>query len=426
MHASSSAGDPAFEDRAVSAAPSAAPSAARLSVRLTRAPILVLAAVAMAAGLTGGLARLGLDLPGLLPPGPAADLTLHHGPLMVAALFGTVIGLERAVAAGGRWPFLAPVASGLGGVLLVAGAPPVLAAGTIAAAGVILLAGALAMARLHPALHTAVMAGGCACWLAGNLLWLGGNLLGGWPVTHAVPWWTGFLVLVIAGERLELSRVLKPPPGRTALFLAAAGLLLGGIAAASVDDSGSLAPMGPGLLAMALWLVRYDVARRTVRQSGLVRYVAVCLLGGYLWLGAAGLLALAEPMLAEPMLFARDAALHGVFLGFVLTMVFAHAPIILPALLKIAVPYSPAFYTHVAILHATLALRTLADLLGWVDVRACAGLGNAAAIAVFAVLTATAAVRARPASAGPPDHRRRTGAASADTASSTRTRSSMR
>ncbi len=356
------------------------------SVALKRGPLLALAVAAMAAGLLGGLARLGIAVPGA-GSDLVGDAAVHHGPLMVVALFGTVIGLERAVAMGGPWPYLAPAASGIAGLLLIAGGSPGVAAGLAVAAGAILLLGGLLVLRRHPALHTAVLAGGCACWLVGNLLWTGGL-----PVAQAVPWWVGFLVLVIAGERLELSRVLKPPPGRALLFLTAGGLLLGGIVLSSWQPEAGLVPVGPGLLAMALWLARYDIARRTIRQTGLVRYVAACLLGGYLWLGIAGLLALGD---ASGAAFVRDAALHAVFLGFVVTMVFAHAPIILPALLRVPVPYTPVFYAHVALLHATLTLRTLADLMGWVEIRACAGLGNGAAILLFAALTATAALRGR-------------------------------
>ncbi|WP_448207845.1 hypothetical protein [Azospirillum sp. sgz302134] len=354
------------------------PSADLRSRRLARAPILALAIAGMVTGIAGGLARLGVEL-----PVQAADLTLHHGPLMVSTLFGTVIGLERAVALGRGWGYLAPVLSGAAGLLLLGGMPVVLPVVLFVAASAVLLVNALAMLRLSPALHSAVLAGSCACWLAGNLLWLAG-----FPLGAAVPWWIGFLVLVITGERLELSRLLKPLPGRTPLFLAAGTLLLGGIALSALLYDGALAPVGPGLLAMAVWLGSFDVARRTVRQSGLTRYVAVCLLGGYAWLGVAGMLAMWGGAGDAP--FLRDAALHAVFLGFVLTMVFAHAPIILPALLKVTVPYSPVFYAHIAMLHASLLLRILADVLQWTEMRACAGLGNAVAIVVFAALMLTA------------------------------------
>ena len=37
-----------------------------------------------------------------------------------------------------------------------------------------------------------------------------------------------------------------------------------------------------GLLAIAGWLLKQDIARRTVRGKGLTRYIAVCLLAGLL------------------------------------------------------------------------------------------------------------------------------------------------
>ena len=45
---------------------------------------------------------------------------------------------------------------------------------------------------------------------------------------------------------------------------------------------------GAALLALALWLLRQDIARRTVKDTGLTRFIAVCLLSGYAWLALAG------------------------------------------------------------------------------------------------------------------------------------------
>lgn len=60
-------------------------------VTMPRLPFLMLGAVSLLTGLAAGLARLGWNLPSLA----WADI---HGPLMVCGFFGTVIGLERAVA----------------------------------------------------------------------------------------------------------------------------------------------------------------------------------------------------------------------------------------------------------------------------------------------------------------------------------------
>jgi hypothetical protein len=131
---------------------------------------------------------------------------------------------------------------------------------------------------------------------------------------------------------------------------------------------------------LALWLFAYDLARVTVRQSGLPRYIAWCLLSGYAWLAFGGALLAAS--------LAYDAALHAIFVGFVFSMVFGHAPVILPAVLRTPLPYHPALYVPLALLHASLAIR--------VFVSAAAGAwGNAAAIALFIVTGALLASRRR-------------------------------
>ncbi len=98
---------------------------------------------------------------------------------------------------------------------------------------------------------------------------------------------------------------------------------------------------GAGLLLQALWLARYDVARRTVRMGGVTRYMAAALLAGYVWLGVGGVLWIAgDPTQLAG--FAYDASLHAIFLGFVMSMVFAHAPVIVPAVLGVKLPYHRA------------------------------------------------------------------------------------
>jgi aryl-alcohol dehydrogenase-like predicted oxidoreductase len=59
-----------------------------------RVPLLALGLVALVGGVLAGLARLGVG------DASTGALAAWHGPLMVAAFFGVVIALERAVAAG--------------------------------------------------------------------------------------------------------------------------------------------------------------------------------------------------------------------------------------------------------------------------------------------------------------------------------------
>jgi len=315
-----------------------------------RIAFLAAAFVSLAGGVAGGLARLS-------PLEVAPTAIALHGALMVSAFLGSVIGLERAAALERLWVYAAPLASSLGGAVLLAGfVRPGLALLVLGAS--LLLAANVVVLKRHASLETATLAAGAAAWLAGNAALFHG--------LDASAWWIAFFALTIGAERLELSRYLRRGAAARGSF---AALVLGLLITPLWDRA-----MGVVLVALALWLLRFDLARITVRQSGLPRYVALCLLAGYFWLGVGGALAAAGA--------ARDAALHAVFVGFVFSMVFGHAPIILPAVLRTAFAYHPVLYVPLTLLHASLALRV-------VGVVAPGAWGNAGAIALFIVTAAT-------------------------------------
>ncbi len=343
-----------------------------------RVPLLILGMLSLVAGVAAGLLRAGWAV-----PLPAPALAASHGPLMAAAFFGTVIGLERAVAHGRRWAFLSPLAAGAGGLLLIAGVPAV-ALPLLAVAGALLTLATLHAARRQPALHTRVLVLASALAAVAPLAWLADA----WGAATAG--WAGFLVLTIAGERLELSRFLPPSPAARGVFVSIVGALLLAVALTWTSADG-LRLFGATLVALALWLLRQDVARRTVRQAGLTRFIAVCLLSGYFWLLAGGALLLVQP----PLPLLMDAALHALFVGFVLAMVFGHAPIIFPAIVRVNLPYRPRFYLPLLVLHASLLLRVGGDLAGEPELRAWGAAGNALCIAVFIATMAAAAIGGR-------------------------------
>ena len=337
---------------------------------------MALGMLALLGALAGGLARLGWPLP------VTAPLAAFHGPLMVAGFLGTVIGVERAVAVGRPWAYAAPVASGLGGLALALGAPG--GAWLMALGSVVMLATFVAILRRQVALFTVVMAVGACAWLGGQMLWIAG-----WPLHRVAAWWAAFLVLTIAGERLELTRLLRIGANVRALFLLALAVLLVGLALTLIAPDLGVRVVGVASIALAAWLGRFDIARRTVRTAGLPRFIAAALLAGYAWLGVAGMLALWFGDVAAGA--AYDAMLHAVFVGFVFSMIFGHAPIIVPAVLGVAIAYRPRFYVHLAVLHASLVLRVGGDLVPWPPGRAWGGLVNALAIAIFVANTVAAA-----------------------------------
>jgi hypothetical protein len=343
-----------------------------MALAARRVPLMAVGVLSMAFGMWLGLVRLGWNL-----PLPWQDQLIAHGPLMVCGFLGTLISLERAVGFGSRWGYAAPVLVAAGALMLDLGPIGAFGPMLITSGSFVMVAIFVAVWRRQASLFVATMTIGALAWMVGNVLWLGGA-----AIFRVVFWWLAFLVLTIAGERLELNRVLRPSPAVRAEFVLAMATVLGGVAAATWWPEPGVRALGVGLIALTWWLARHDVARRTVRQRGVTQFMAVCLLGGYAWLGVGGVIA-AVSGVAMPGL-PYDAMLHAVFLGFVISMVFAHAPIIFPAVLGLPLEYRPAFYLHVGVLHISLILRLVGDLVDslgrW---RVWGGLLNAAALLLF-------------------------------------------
>ena len=187
--------------------------------------------------------------------------------------------------------------------------------------------------------------------LAAAILWLAGA-----PIPALVPAMAVFLILTIAGERLELARIspvvdaagraararLRPAAGRRWRRSRRSGRQPGIRCSASrsrCSSCGCSATTSPP---------------GSSRTTGLPRYMAACLLAGYVWLLVAGRRSgsSAGSVTAGPR---YDAVLHAIFLGFVMSMIMAHAPVILPAVLRKPLPYRRFLYLPVALLHVSLA-----------------------------------------------------------------------
>jgi hypothetical protein len=228
----------------------------RLAAR--RVPMVIVAVVSMACGMWLGLVRLGWNL-----PVPWQDQLIAHGPLMICGFLGTLISLERAVALGSRWGYAAPVLVAAGALTPDLGPLGAFGPMLITAGSVVMVAIFVVVWQRHSSLFVATMTMGALAWTTGNVKWLGGA-----PLFRGVFWWLAFLVLTLAGERLELNRVLRPTRAVRSMFVLAIATVLAGIAAATWRPESGVRALGVGLIALTWWLVRYDVARRTVRQRG--------------------------------------------------------------------------------------------------------------------------------------------------------------
>ncbi len=361
-----------------------------------RLPLLAASALCLVAGMWAGLVWAGVSV-----PRPHALQVGNHAALMVGGFLGTLICAERAVASDRAWAWLAPAASALGGIFLVIGVGRINSGGAPLwpfAGGLFVFASAVLVALFAVALrrfsepYLKAMTLGAALWLVGNVLWATGR-----PAETWIAWWGGFLVYTIVGERLELTRLQPSRPWRQPTFLGATILTALGLVASVVYPSAGFALTGASLVVWAVWLCAFDIAWSTIRQPGLPRYSAIALLSGYGWLGVAGIAWIFYPYASGPNF--RDTALHALFLGFVMSMVFAHGPIVLPTVLEKEIVFARYFYIPLFVLHTSLMVRSLGGILELRALRAVGAAGNAVAVVAFGITVVSSLTktgRARP------------------------------
>lgn len=295
-------------------------------------------------GVLAGFGRLGVSFP--LP-----YAVVNHGAVMVGGFLGTLITLEKVIPLKKKGFFVVPVMSGLSILPLTNGMFLTGVSLLLAASVVFVIIYVIYLSRQR-ALYLYTMLGGAVCWFVGNSLLLYERFF-----PAAFPWWMGFLLFTIVGERLELSKFL-PVSNRIRtvllvfLLLVVAGLII------PFHQYGSYVA-GIGMMGAAVWLMRFDMVGVSIRKSGLTRFIGYALMCGYCALMLEGVFLLALPNVP----FAYDIIVHTFFLGFVFSMIFAHGPIILPGVLGIAVkPYHPFLYVPLVLLVTSVLLRIIAGM----------------------------------------------------------------
>jgi hypothetical protein len=350
--------------------------------RIAVTPVLLaLLAACLLTAICGGLLRAGVRLPDMGDEVLLGRAVVAHAALMICGFLGTVLGIERAVAVKLRAAFIAPIAAGLGGVCLLLGRESAGAVLELAAA-LVFVAVNVVVVRRQRAAHTVLLLAAGLCWFAGNALFAAGQDSGA-----ILPWWFAFLVMTIAAERLEMTRLMRRrPAAQLALYGVLAMMAVGAALSAASTLLGGLV-YGISLLALAAWLGAFDIARRTLFAPGLSRYMAICLLTGYAWLAIAG----AAWMMTAIGWPARDLALHALGLGFIFSMIMGHAPVILPAVARVKLRFGLWFYLPLAALHLSLLVRLGLGLAN-PQLRAAGALLNAGAIALFAITAVGSAI----------------------------------
>lgn len=301
------------------------------------------AGLCLLAGLDAALILLDVPAPVQIAAwGPA------HSLAMVFGFVGALIALERAVAWGKTPGYAAPVLLVLGGGSQLFSAPRTLT-GTLLILGMAtMLATYYPLWRRQRADAVLIQMLGACAGLAATVLYAGGV-----EISLLLPWLAAFLVMTIAGERVELARFQLTARSHTLAVVLNFALLVAATATTLFVEAGTVL-FGLVLCALVGWLAVNDVARRTLKAGGAPRYMAACLLSGYFWLLVAAVVwGLGFPSGSG----AYDTVVHAVFLGFVMSMTMAHAPTILPAVLAIDLPYRKTMWLPVILLHTGLLIR---------------------------------------------------------------------
>ena len=375
-----------------SVAPTATRTAAGTRVPRGRLVVLVMALAAALSGLDAALLRVGVAA-----PVHSESLADQHGVLMVYGFLGTAIALERAVAlqAGARraaWAYAAPAAGGLGAVLVILQAAGVLPAGRAlpggawVAAMAVFVAIYLAVWRHQQSYAVLVQLLGALAGLFGAALWARGL-----EVAAVVPWWAGLLVLTIVGERLELARVAFMAPAVERRILAESSLTVLALAATALSPAWGYPLLGLALGVLMVDVGVHDIAWRTVRARGLTRFMAACMLAGYGWALVSALVwVVGGPALDG---YRYDIVVHSLTIGFVMSMILAHAPVIVPALARRPLPYHPVMWAVWGLLHVGLLVRVLSGARAAVGGWQLGGTLSVVALLAFLASTVTLVVR---------------------------------
>jgi nitrite reductase (NO-forming) len=338
----------------------------------TRLVLLFLAAVGAIIGLNSALIRA--SIPAIVSRAPLGD---GHGVFMIFGFLGGAIGLERAVAfqAGSpsrpKWGFLAPAFAGVGSLLMIFEALPFVSRETSFAPLRFLANNPQALPGIAWTLSMATLTGiylgvwrrqqsvavliqllGAFVGVCGIALWARGV-----DAQIIAPWWMGYLVLTIVGERIELARVAFIAHNIEWLiffscvaFSVALGLCL-------LNPAAGYPALGVSLGAMLLLAITHDTARKTYRLRGVTGFMGTCMLVGYAWALLAAAVWIFSPTGFEG--YWRDMAIHALAIGFTMSMVAAHASMIIPSITRRPMTYRPVLWVGWAVMQLGLAVRLL-------------------------------------------------------------------
>jgi hypothetical protein len=195
------------------------------------------------------------------------NATGHHGSIMVGSFLATLIFLERCVTFKNKWILLLPLVNGLSAIFFITRNPSIAQLLLIAgSAGFFIMC--LYFIYKFKEFYYYFFLLGAFTLVSGNIILFKTNF---YP--NAVPWWMGFFLFTIVAERIELSRFLplnnlKRNTLTAILVLFLISLFL------PFHNYGKLV-FAIALALAGFWLLKYDMARLSLKIKGQHRYSAI-------------------------------------------------------------------------------------------------------------------------------------------------------
>jgi hypothetical protein len=299
-----------------------------------------------------------------------------HGAIMTGDFIGTLICLERIINFKYKSALIIPILGSLSIIFFLFR--------SVEIAYWLLIAASLGLCIVyfilyldHSEIYILIMMAGAFAWLIGNIFLIQTRF---YP--NSVMWWIAFLFFTILGERLELSRYLMIKPWQKILLILLLALYIIGILIPFHRGGGYVTAVS--MIGAFFWLFKYDMAKKSLKKEGQHFYSGIVLITGYFWLVVTGVL---MAWGAYSGLF-YDAVLHSFFLGFTFSMIFAHAPIILPGVLRLQVNiFNRSLYIWFILLQLSLIMRIASVFNPTVFSKQAGGLINGIAIFGFILNT---------------------------------------
>ena len=323
--------------------------------------------LALLTGLLGGLSRIGWSI-------PATNLAGLHGFIMVGGFLGTVISFEKTITLKHRAWLLVPLISGLSVLFMIVGNYQ-MALGLQQAASLGLVIAFFKWLTITKDHYYRIMIIGALSWMIAI-----SGLIAGRVIPSILPWWMAFILFIIVGERLELTKFLPTSKkAKSLLYLLLIVFLAGTFTTYHMPGKYLL---GAALIGIGVWLIRNDIVKISLDKKGRHQYIAILLLIGYIWLLITGFITTFFSIGG----YMYGAMVHSFFLGFAFSMIFAHGPIIIPGIIKQNYDlFSKSLYIWVFGFQLTLLLRLAGDFTSIEVLRLIGGMGNAIFILCFFV-----------------------------------------